>query len=148
MLSKATEYAIRALVYIDLQNKQGQTPGFREISREIDSPVQFTAKILQTLTRYGLISSMKGRGGGFFFDDRAEELTLYEVVHAWEGNQFFNRCLFGFKYCDHEHPCPLHEDFMKIWEDFKALLKRETIQSMARKIENQEAVLNKLSLND
>ena len=64
MLGKATEYAIRALVFIYLRNLEGKRPGFREIAANIDSPVQFTAKILQTLTRMEIISSMKGRGGG------------------------------------------------------------------------------------
>ena len=147
MISKGTEYAIRALVYIDIQNKKGERPGFREISREIESPEQFTAKILQTLTRHGLINSMKGRGGGFFFNDPDKVLTLHEVVKALEGEQFFDKCIFGFKNCDHENPCPLHDDFIKIWEDFKDLLKRETIQSLAEKIEKEEAVLNRLNIN-
>ena len=148
MISKGTEYAIRALVYIDIQNKQGKRPGFREISGEIESPEQFTAKILQTLTRQGFINSMKGRGGGFFFNDPDNALTLYELVKALEGRQFFDKCIFGFKNCDHKNPCPLHEDFIKIWNDFKDLLKRETIQSLAEKIENQEAVLSRLKIND
>ena len=147
MLSKATEYAIRALVYIDIQSRKGKKPGFKEIAKEIDSPEHFTAKVLQTLTRYELINSAKGRGGGFFFKENSEELRLYDVIQVMEGESFFTQCIFGFNYCDDKHPCPLHDDFMKIWKDFKELAETQSIQSLARKIENHEAHLKKLDLS-
>ncbi len=143
MLSKATQYAIRALVYIQMQNQKGKRPGFREIAKETEAPEHFTAKILQTLTRNNMLESAKGRGGGFFFDPKAEALQLYEVIRIMEGEGFFSHCVFGFKFCDDKYPCPLHDEFLKIWNQFKELAKTQTIQSLARKIEEQEAVLNR-----
>jgi Rrf2 family protein len=148
MLSKATEYAIRALVYIHIQNRKEKKPGFKEIAKEIDSPEQFTAKVLQTLTRHDIIRSAKGRGGGFFFDKDTKELKLYDVIRILEGDNFFNQCIFGFKFCDDKYPCPLHDDFMKIWKDFKELTEKQSIQSLAEKIENHEAYINKLDINN
>ena len=143
MLSKATEYAIRALVYIKIQNDKEEKPGFREIAGEIEAPEQFTAKILQNFTRNGLLHSGKGRGGGFFFEQGEEQLTIHAIIQIMEGNNYFNQCLFGFNFCDEKHPCPLHEDFIKIWEDFKTLAKVQTIQSLADKIENKKAYLRR-----
>lgn len=105
MLGKTSEYAIRALVYVYIQNLEGKRPGFKEIAKKIDSPEQFTAKVLQNLTRAKLISSMKGRGGGFFFDHPATPLTLYEIIRVVEGEVFFSKCGFGLKRCDSENPC-------------------------------------------
>ena len=147
MLSKGTGYAIRALVYIYTQNQKGEKPGFKEVAREINSPEQFTAKILQSLTRFELLKSARGRGGGFFFDPKNGELTLYEVIKVMEGKSFFTQCIFGFDHCADRQPCPLHEDFVKIWNDFRKMTENQTIQSLARKIENQEAYLNRLELN-
>ena len=141
MLGKATEYAIRALVFIYLRNQAGRRPGFREIAANIDSPVQFTAKILQTLTRMEFISSMKGRGGGFFFTDPSVQVSLYDVIKAFEGEKFFNKCGFGLKSCDNDHPCPLHNEYSRIRESFNKLATRQTIQSLAGKIINRNAVL-------
>jgi len=143
MLSKATQYAIRALVYIQMQNQKGNRPGFREIAKETEAPEHFTAKILQTFTRNNMLESAKGRGGGFFFDPKAEALQIYEVIRIMEGENYFNHCVFGFKFCDDKYPCPLHDDFLKIWDQFKELAKTQTIQSLAQKIEKQEAVLNR-----
>jgi Rrf2 family protein len=144
MLGKTTEYAIRALVYIFIQNQDGKRPGFKEISKRIDSPEQFTAKVLQNLARAELISSMKGRGGGFFFDQPATPLTIYDVIRIIEGETFFSKCGFGLNRCDGENPCPLHVDYSSLREGFFILVKKETIQSLANKINEQKAVLTRL----
>ena len=144
MLGKTTEYAIRALVYVYIQNLEGKKPGFREIAKKIDSPEQFTAKVLQKLARAELISSMKGRGGGFFFEHPATPLTLYEVIRVVEGEGFFSNCGFGLKRCDGENPCPLHEDYAPVRDGFLKLVINQTIQSLANKINEHKAVLTRL----
>ena len=143
MLGKTTEYALRALVYIYIQNQKGKRPGYKEIAKEIDSPEQFTAKVLQNLARAELISSMKGRGGGFFFVDALAPLTLYEVIRVIEGEKFFSKCGFGLKLCDCETPCPLHEDYSPVREGFYKLVKNKTIQSLADKVNEHTAVLTR-----
>ena len=68
MFNKETEYALRGLVYIKLQNLKGRRPGTYEVAKEIEAPPFYTAKILQRLVRFGFLRSLKGKGGGFFFD--------------------------------------------------------------------------------
>jgi len=58
MLSKSTEYAIRALVFVQLRNSENNRPGVNEIAIEIGAPVAYSAKILQTLTKHRLLDSM------------------------------------------------------------------------------------------
>jgi len=149
MLTKATEYAIRGLVAIEMNNNNGIRPGFKQIAREVEAPEQYMAKILQTLTKHQFISSVRGRGGGFFFDSKKkQDLTLYEVVTIMEGVGFFTKCGFGFNHCDANNPCPLHNEFQNIRDAFTDLVKRETIQSLARKVENGEAVLSRLNIQN
>lgn len=143
MLGKATEYAIRALVYVYMQNQAGKRPGFKEIAKKINSPEQFTAKILQNLAREKIVSSMKGRGGGFFYDEPATPLTLYEVIRVMEGEIFFFKCGFGLQRCNSENPCPLHDDYSPVREGFFNLVKTMTIQSLATKIYDHKGVLTR-----
>jgi Rrf2 family protein len=144
MVGKATEYAIRALVYVYIQNQDGKRPGYKEIAEKTDAPVQFVAKIMQTLTRSQLVSSMKGRGGGFFFDDFVAPLTLYEVIRVMEGEKFFSKCGFGLKRCDSDNPCPLHDEYSIVREGFFHLVTNQTIQTMALKINDRKAILTRL----
>jgi|SRR3989304_5212731 len=145
MFTKPTEYAIRALVYIVLQNMNGKRPGFKEIAKEINSPVQYLAKILQNLTKYELINSIRGRGGGFFFTKPKATLPLYDVIKITEGERFFTRCGFGLPSCDAENPCPLHESYMPMREELFRLVNQESIQSLAEKITKHEAVLSRIN---
>ena len=144
MLTKSTEYAIRALVFIQLKNNQNQRPGVVEVASEIEAPQAFTAKILQTLTKHQLIGSMKGRGGGFFFTEREKNLTLYRVIALMEGSSVFTRCGFGLSRCSDTNPCPLHHRYAAIRDGYLQIAQTETIQTLTSKIERGEAVLNSL----
>ena len=142
MFSKNSEYAIRALVYIQLQNWEGERPGVSEIAGGTGIPVAYLAKILQTLTRHKIIHSRKGRGGGFFFDGVRPPLALYKVIHVMEGDACFNKCGFGFESCSDTNPCPLHERYVQIREGFYSLAREESIESISRKIQQGKAYLN------
>ena len=69
MFSKATEYALRATIYIAQKSTEEKKLGLEEIARAIDSPQSFTAKILQSLTREKIVSSARGPNGGFFLSE-------------------------------------------------------------------------------
>ena len=141
MLSKSTEYAMRALVFVQLCNWEQKRPGVGEIAKEIEAPEAYTAKILQTLTKNKLLNSMKGRGGGFFFNENQSSLTLYDVIHVVEGDACFNKCGFGLKQCNDANPCPFHEKYKLVRDDFFAIVKTETIKSLSEKILYGDTVL-------
>jgi Rrf2 family protein len=141
MLSKTVEYAIRALVYIQLQNWKDKRPGFKEIAKNIKSPEHFTAKILQILTRFELVKSIKGRNGGFFFDPTNEDLALHQIITAIDGEKSFTRCSFGHEKCDENNRCPLHDDFAELRNNYAVLVKKRSIQSLAKRIRSGKAVL-------
>jgi Rrf2 family protein len=134
MFNKETEYALRGLVYIKLQNLLGRRPGTVEVAKEIEAPQFFTAKILQRLVRFGFLESLKGKGGGFFFDENKTDLPLIRLITATEGDKSFYGCGFGLKQCDENNPCPLHEKYAPIRESIMNLVSEETVQSLAEKV--------------
>lgn len=133
MFNKETEYALRGLVYIQLQNINGRRPGIAEIAREIEAPHFFTAKILQQMVKNGFVHSLKGKGGGFYFDKDQPDLSVKEVLSATGGNKILSDCGFGFKKCDSGNQCPLHEQYAPIREAINKLVSTETILSLAKK---------------
>ena len=145
MLSKSTEYAIRALIFVQLQNSMEKRPGVAEIAKEIESPVAFTAKILHNLTSRKLLNSIKGRGGGFFFSENQAEITVYEIILVMEGDALFTECGIGLSNCSDDNPCPLHDQYGEIRNQLLALAKIETINSMAMKIKTGKAVLSRIT---
>ena len=137
MFKKETEYALRALVYIQAENKMGRLAGITEITREIGAPQFFTAKILQKLVKHGFVMSRKGRGGGFFFDPGKPAVPIRDVIIAVEGDEIFTGCGFGLKFCDENNPCPLHNRYAPVRNRINRLTSRETIQSLARKTKSK-----------
>jgi Rrf2 family protein len=135
MFNKETQYAIRALVYIQARNNESHRPGIQEIALETDAPQYFIAKILQRLVRQGLLKSAKGRGGGFYFDNEKDDITIKELVSLIEGDRKLNGCGFGLRQCNPENPCPLHKEYSVIRNAINLMVTSETIQSLAIKTE-------------
>lgn len=144
MFNKETEYALRGLVYIKLQNIRKRRPGTIEIAKEIEAPPFFTAKILQRLVRAGFVESLKGKGGGFYFDPGKPDLHLEILISAIEGDRSFSGCGFGLKHCSDENPCPLHEKYAPIRNNIKKLVSEESVQSLAEKVHRNEIKMKKL----
>ncbi|WP_161890173.1 RrF2 family transcriptional regulator [Pontibacter russatus] len=130
MLSKTTEYALRAVVYVAMHDTQGVKVGIKEIAKELELPAHFMGKILQDLVRKGVISSVKGPGGGFFLHRPASDINLLEVVQVIDGLEAFRRCGMGMKQCSDTHPCPLHNDIKAYRDQMLKVFSTKTIQDL------------------
>lgn len=90
MFSKACEYGIRATVYVAQQSRQGRRVSLKHIAREIDSPLAFTAKILQQLTRHEIMRSVMGVNGGFEMHEvQRSQIRLSQIVGAIDGPDIY-----------------------------------------------------------
>ena len=144
MFSKACEYGIRAVIYIWSQNNRGAKIGIKDICKEIDAPEFFTAKILQSLAKQGIISSAKGPNGGFYVDKDQEDLALIEIVRAIDGDKIFQGCGLGLKECSEINPCPIHHEFKNIRDQLSIMLKNTKISDLASEINKGTAILSRL----
>ena len=136
MFSKACEYGIRAAVYVALQSLEGRRVGVNEIAEEIDSPIAFTAKILQQLSRSNVIHSVKGPTGGFEIDRTdMETVRLSMIVNAIDGDKIYMGCGLGLKECNAQKPCPLHDRFVDIRTDLRTMLENTSLFELATGLE-------------
>lgn len=131
MFSKACEYAMRATLYISVKSIDGSRLGIKEIAREIDSPVHFTAKILQTLSREGIVSSIKGPNGGFYLDPKSKPIPLNDIVRAFDGEDILHSCSLGLKDCSDRFPCPIHDQIKAYKSRLRTVMKERTVQQLA-----------------
>lgn len=137
MFSKACEYGIRATVYIALQTAQGHRVGLKDISKAIDSPEAFTAKILQQLGKDEIIISTKGPTGGFeMTPQQLKSIMLSDVVKSIDGDLIYTGCGLGLAICDEENPCPLHNDFKSIREQLRVMVETTSIERLAASLAN------------
>lgn len=133
MFSRTCEHAIKAMIYAQLETAEGGRVSLRDISAHIESPEAFTAKILQQLSKAGLLVSAKGPGGGFSIPEN-HNLTLADIVIAIDGNEIFTECAMGLTHCSEIHPCPLHDNFKPIRNDLKKMLESTPISTLVQKL--------------
>lgn len=113
MFSKACQYAIKVMIFIASNQKEGKRTGLKEIVKALDSPEAFTAKILQQLVRGGLLESYRGPSGGFVLPG-GEKIRIYDVVVVVDGKQLMEDCILGLPECNADNPCPVHHKFVAI----------------------------------
>lgn len=118
---------MRAVFFIAHKTADGGRVGIKEIATGIDSPEHFLAKVLQDLSRRGVIQSAKGPNGGFYTDDTVLQRPISDVVEAVDGNGIFVGCALGLKQCSEINPCPLHHEFKVIRNQLHHMLNSTTI---------------------
>lgn len=136
MFSKACEYGIRATIYVALQSLEDNRASLKDIANKIDSPVAFTAKILQQLVKNNIMGSVMGPTGGFQIEKkRIDEIKLSQIVDAIDGDSIYRGCGLGLKECNAAKPCPVHDKFAKIRNDLKEMLENTNIYELAMGLE-------------
>ena len=143
MFSKTCEYAIRAMIFIAQKTSKGSKVGIKEIAKGIDSPEFFIAKILQDLSKRGLLQSSKGPNGGFYLDETSRKCTVADIVKAIDGDKIFTGCGLGLAECSEERPCPIHHDFKRVRKQIYTMLQKAEITDFNERIESKLAFLKR-----
>lgn len=141
MFSKTCEYGIKATLFIASQSMKDTRVSLKQIAKEIASPVAFTAKIVQSLVKSELISSVKGPTGGYEIPESTRKtLTLSQIVIALDGPKLFTGCALGFDQCNDKKPCPAHARYMAIRSGITEMLNTTLISEMVNDMKKQNAV--------
>ena len=142
MFSKTCEYAIRASIFIATQSHNNNRVTIKEISENIDSPLSFTAKILQILAKKEIVNSIKGIGGGFEIQkDDIKKINLAQIVTAIDGESIFKSCGLGLHHCSDERPCPLNNRFKAMREDLANMLENTYLEELVSDINAGDSFL-------
>jgi len=128
-LSKKTDYGLMALKHILAQEDRPSSA--REIAEAYDIPFEVLAKLLQTLTRKGLLVSQHGTKGGYSSAPRSGAITVREVLEAIEGPVAIIDCARSRKGpCDQEDKCAVRRPLEKVQEKVIDLLERTTLREI------------------
>jgi len=91
-LTKKTDYALMALLHMGFMTRQPLVNA-KEIAETYHIPVEMMAKILQTLSRGGVIISENGPKGGYALSRAPERISVAEVITAIEGPIGITDCM-------------------------------------------------------
>jgi Rrf2 family protein len=129
-LTRAADYAVRVMVYLATlpDDQRALLPDLASVT---EAPESFLSKVLQSLAHAGLISSRRGKLGGFTILTRGREATMLQVVEAVDGPICLNVCLNGGKDCDRKATCPAHPVWARAQRAMLDVLMSVTVSSMA-----------------
>ena len=134
MLSKKTQYAFKALMYLAEKKDEGPVL-IAEISKKKKIPLKFLENILLELRKGGVLESKKGKGGGYFFAVPPSTVHLSKIMRMMEGPiallpcvslNFYERC----KNCD-EKCCGLNKVMSDVRDASLGILDQRTVADIA-----------------
>ncbi len=130
MLSKKSQYALRALSYLVGKKEEGPVL-IADISAEKKIPIKFLENILLELKKADILDSKKGKGGGYFFKARPAEVNLATIIRLVNGPiamipcvsiHFHEQCM----NCNQKH-CGLHDVLIEVRDASLAILEKKTL---------------------
>ncbi len=134
MISKKSKYALNALLH--LTKKQGEGPVLiSTISADENIPQKFLEAILLDLRNAGILSSKKGKGGGYYLLKKPEDVNIAQVLRIFDGPiallpcvafNFYERC----EECKDEEVCAIREAFKEVREESVRIFKEYTLRKM------------------
>jgi Rrf2 family iron-sulfur cluster assembly transcriptional regulator len=125
-ISRKTRYATRALMELAFLASKTDVPvQVQEISKRQRIPERYLENIFSTLVKAGILTGIKGKGGGFRLALPAEKISLDMVVEVLENPLSSIACLDNDKNCAQSEKCVTR----KIWAGFS-----EHVRSFFHKI--------------
>jgi Rrf2 family protein len=121
-LTKKADYGLMALKFL-AEHAEMPSLSAKDIAEAYGIPAQLLAKILQRLTKAGLLRSHAGTNGGYALSRVPEDITAFEVISAIDGPLFITSCATGPRGCDLTDSCTIKEPLRKVNESISDVLK-------------------------
>jgi Rrf2 family protein len=130
-LTKKADYGLIALMHL-ADPVSGGAASAKEIADSYRIPLPLLAKVLQRLTKSGLLRSLPGTNGGYKLNRDPQRITALEVIRAIEGPILLTACFTTEGECDQSDRCNVREPLRKVHEAILHLLGTITISDMSR----------------
>jgi Rrf2 family protein len=138
-LTKKADYGLIALKHLAVNSGEASSSA-KAIAECYGIPLPLLAKILQKLTKLGMLQSVAGTNGGYRLARSANTITALEVIRAIDGPIILTNCFTAHGECDQSEKCNVREPLRKVHEGILNLLNTITISDMS-KDEPSEALL-------
>lgn len=125
MISKTALHTLKAVVA--LAERPGEYHGAAHIATQIGAPQNYLGKLLQGLVQTGIVTSQKGKGGGFCLARKPADITFFDVVEPVDHVTRWEGCFMGRASCDAANPCAVHHEWAAIRQAYLTMLKDSTL---------------------
>lgn len=113
-----------------LTQSADQSVTVQSIAERGQIPAPYLAKLLQGLSRGGLVQSRRGVGGGYVLTRPATKITLADIVNAVEPLQRITKCPLGIS--GHVALCPLHRKLDQALASVEQAFRETTLDDLCQ----------------
>ncbi len=132
-LSKSLEYSLLALIHIS-KNDNDSITSSKVISEKLNISYELLSKLLQKLSRNGIIKSQQGKFGGYTLNVPSNELSLYQIINAIEENIKLVDCTHSLATkddCNKINDCQIREPFYDIQNKIISIFESVTLEQLS-----------------
>ena len=135
MLTQKAKYALKAMVHL-AGCAENSPVLIADLAVEEKLPKKFLERILLDLKTHGLLTSRKGRGGGYMLARAPEKISLGEIVRRMDGPLAPVPCVSKMAYhrcadCDDEKTCCVRPVMKKVRDAIANVLDNTTLANAA-----------------
>jgi Rrf2 family protein len=136
MLSRKTKYGIKALIYLALRNNDAPA-SIASIADAQNIPHKFLEAILLELRKNSILGSRKGKGGGYYLLQSADQVRMSSVHRILEGPiamlpcvslNFYQKC----DDCPDEEACAVNRLMIKVRDNTLQILENQTLADLIK----------------
>ena len=128
-LTKKADYGLIAMRHLAEHADLGACSA-KDLADMYSIPQEALAKILQRLTKAGLLISQYGTNGGYVLSRDPRSITAYEVIRTIEGPLFMTSCSAATSDCEQSDRCTVRGPLLKVSRTIEEVLNKLTIWDM------------------
>jgi Rrf2 family protein len=127
-ISEGSNLAIHAMSYLAAVPR-GQVTSVARMAEVLDVSRDHLGKVMQRLTRAGMVTSRRGPKGGFALSRKPKEVTLLQIVETIDGPMIAPGCLLGKAVCE-SGSCTLNSLAAKIHKQVVKVLGKTRLSDL------------------
>lgn len=138
MLAKKTKYGIKALTYLCRRSNDGPIP-ISVIAEAENISHKFLESILLTLKKGGILTSKKGKNGGYYFLKNPKDIPMAEIIRLLSGPiamvpcvslNFYEKC----DDCPDEATCGINRLMLEVRDSTLKVLKQKSLYQLTQEL--------------
>jgi Rrf2 family protein len=114
-------------------NKDEENMNATNLSEILQIPYKFLTKIMTDVVKSGLVTSSRGRDGGYAFAKEPSDIYVNEILELFEDTIKDDQCVLGIGFCNKMCKCALHDQWMEPKILMQKMFGESTLQDIAGK---------------
>jgi len=135
LVTKNIHYAIKSLLYF--AKDYTRVVSVNELVKRLNMRRAFLRRILQVLSKHGILRSLKGYNGGFMLNIKPDKIHIIDIVNIFRDKTDIIGCLLEKDICPQPDRCLLMRKMKGIESQLNRILKQLTIAKLLKSIGRQ-----------